>query len=328
MSNNQQHIPNETDTILAKKLSKYLDGSASKSSINDPLFSKLEIAKNVEIRKQDSIAVQGQESVWSSIITIIESAQTKSRRSFVFTSSRISNWYSLAVAAAVIMAFTTILWYQFGSTGPEIIAGRSSEVQLVTLSDGSTVTLRPNSELLYTENQENTVNVVLSGEAVFDVVSNPNRVFYVETINSRIVVTGTRFNVRSSQSKSSVYLLEGAVTFESVDASQSVVLNPGEASEMDHNGIISQPFIFEEDVVLSWTKSRLTLTNRSLSSVVEELELHFDVEIQIPDSLAVEILGGSVSLESIDETLNDLGIVLGGSFKVSESGVYRFESDS
>lgn len=328
MSNNPENIPTEADINLAQKFGQYLDGDASKSSIDDPIFAKLDVAKQLETTKQSKIEVNGQDTVWNSLSTLIESAQPHSRNPIQLRSTNFSTWYRFAAAAVLVLSLSVILWLQFKPTGYELIASRASQVQTVTLSDGTTVTLRPNSELAYAENSTGKITVILSGEAVFDVISNPTRVFSVETGNSRVVVTGTRFNVRSTHDQSSVYLLEGSVTFENLDASKSVVLSPGQASGIQQSGSPSEPYLFDEQTVLSWTQSRLVLANRPLASVIEELEMHFGVQIQIPDTLANELLGGSVSLDSVSETLQDLGIVLGGEFQISGSGEYRFEPDS
>lgn len=328
MNNNQQHIPTEKDAELAKRFGQYLEGNIDKSSIIDPLLPKLEIAKQAESTRQTNVTIRGQESVWNSLSSQIDFSQSNYRRTISLRTNIYSSWYRFAAAAIVILSLSVVLWMQFGNTGSELIANRSSKVQTIELTDGSTVTLRPNSELAYIENSAKFISLELSGEAVFDVTSNPDRVFSVVTNNSRVTVTGTKFNVRSTQNKSSVHLLEGSVTFETLDASKSVELNPGQASEIKENGDLSDPFEFDEQVVLGWTQLRLSLENRPLILVIEELELHFGVKIQVPDTLSNELLGGSISLESLDQTLNDLGLVLDGNFEVSQSGEYQFKPDS
>jgi ferric-dicitrate binding protein FerR (iron transport regulator) len=328
MSSKNQHTnPKESDTKLAADYNEYLEGNLSKDSIQDLLFLKLDSVKQTDKLLQQHIQIRGQEDVWSQILSQTENGNSSARKPIPIRFASRSSWYRLAIAAMLVLSLTTLLWYQFASFGNQLIADRSSEVQTVALSDGSTVTLRPNSELSYLVNQANAITVSLKGEAVFDVVSDPTRIFSVQTENSRVVVTGTRFNVRSDQNQSSVYLLEGAVTFENIDATNSVVLNPGQASKVDQNGSPVAPFEFDEQSILGWTQSRITLTNRSLRSVVQELESHFDITIQVPDSLSNEILGGSISLESLDQTLQDLGLVLGGEFNSSRIGVYQFEPD-
>lgn len=327
MSNVQKNIPTETDIKLAKKFGQYLDGDTSKSSIEDPVFATLDVVKQLESTHQSKVVVKGKDAVWNTLSSQIELTNSNSRKPIPFRSTQISSWFTFAAAAVLVLSISVGLWLHFGPKGNNLIAGRTSQVQTVTLSDGTTVILRPNSELAYSENSTNSVSVILNGEAVFDVISNPSRLFSVETGSSRIVVTGTRFNVRTSQNRSSVYLLEGSVTFEGLDASNSVVLSPGQASEILQNGRPSEPYQFDEQTILSWTQSRLALANRPLASVIEELEMHFGVQIQIPDTLDDELLGGSVSLESLEQTLRDLAIVLGGKFEVSDSGAYRFEPD-
>jgi len=327
MSNDQEHIPTEADIKLAKYFGQYLDGDTSKSSIEDPILQKLDVAKQTESELESKVLVQGQDAVWNSLSKKIDFTNTNPRKPIPLRSGNFYSLYRFAAAAVLILSLSLVLWLQFDSSGSDIIATRSSQVQTVSLSDGTTVILRPNSELAYQENSTSSISVILTGEAIFDVTSDPKRVFSVKTGNSRVVVTGTRFNVKSAQSQSSVYLLEGSVLFESLDASKSVVLSPGQASEVRQNGNPTDPYEFDEQTVIGWTQSRLMLANRPLVSVLEELELHFGVQIQIPDSLSNELLGGSISLESLEQTLQDLGIVLGGEFEVSELGDFKFKPD-
>lgn len=74
----------------------------------------------------------------------------------------------------------------------------SERAQVITLQDGSRVTLQPNSSVTYPETfdgQERTVQ--LEGEAFFEVKRNPEQPFLVHFNNLTVKVLGTSFNIRS-----------------------------------------------------------------------------------------------------------------------------------
>src|SRR5690606_38970298 len=84
---------------------------------------------------------------------------------------------------------------------------RMSSLQLTTpnggqyqinLSDGTLVLLNAASTLTYpAEFGENTREVILDGEAYFEVTKDPEKPFIVRTAKQRIEVLGTSFNINA-----------------------------------------------------------------------------------------------------------------------------------
>jgi len=103
-----------------------------------------------------------------------------------------------------------------------------------------------------------------------------------------------------------------------------VTLTAGEGATIQDLQL-SEPFRFEKTNVTSWTQSRLTFSERSAGSILDELEFHFGIEIEMEESMRSEILGGSITLEDREQSLNDLEIVLGGTFVQIDENRYRFQ---
>ncbi|NLO72094.1 MAG: FecR domain-containing protein, partial [Porphyromonadaceae bacterium] len=102
----------------------------------------------------------------------------------------------------------------------------------IILTDGTKIWLNAGSQLSYPAKfSGNTREVYLSGEAFFDVESDPSKPFQVITGDLKIRATGTRFNVTSyaNEEQSQVVLLSGKV-----DAAKnkrfagSMEMNPGD----------------------------------------------------------------------------------------------------
>jgi transmembrane sensor len=84
----------------------------------------------------------------------------------------------------------------------------------LTLSDGSTVELSPNSTLSYSENFNAAKReVILNGEANFNIAKDVARPFSVHSTSVTITVLGTRFTVKSNEGNNAakVILHEGKV---------------------------------------------------------------------------------------------------------------------
>ena len=107
--------------------------------------------------------------------------------------------------------------------------GKRSEI---TLCDGTKIWLNSGSQLSYPlKFKSNLRKVYLTGEAYFNVKSDPSKPFYVVTENVELKVTGTRFNVSSydNEQTTQAVLVSGKVNISKNDFfSRSVELHPGE----------------------------------------------------------------------------------------------------
>ena len=149
-----------------------------------------------------------EDQIFSQIQAQIESEKTIKVR-------RLTNWVSWAAAAAVLIG---VLLWQFNSPKlnrlnqvayennrekaliplTEKINNTSKRI-LITLDDGSSIFLNPNSKISYANdfNNGNNREVYLSGEAFFEVAKNPNKPFFVYANELVTKVLGTSFNVRA-----------------------------------------------------------------------------------------------------------------------------------
>ena len=317
--------PNEQ---LAAALGDENRAHSSLNPNNDPLFHVLDSVRKHISAADDAIPVIGQEKVWATLSEIIssESTGTEKQSSRLYAINHVI-WLRWAAAAAIVLTLTVVLWLALFTPTPELIATSQQRLEVITLEDGSTVTLRPYSKISYLKKTDQATLISLQGEALFEVTNNRHRTFTVQTDAGRVLVTGTQFNVRSYSNESSVYVLEGSVLFDGTAKSSPVELLPGQASTILTDGSPAIPFEFDQTEILSWTQNRLSLNNRTLISVLHEYQRQFDIQITAPDSLHNEILGGSVILETPDRALQDLGAVLGGRFKQTGSSTYQFEPD-
>ncbi|MFZ0283312.1 MAG: FecR family protein, partial [Bacteroidales bacterium] len=123
--------------------------------------------------------------------------------------AKILDW-SLRIAGIILLPLA-ILWgvkgYLDGSSGietwVEIKAPAWTRAQF-SLPDGTTGWLNSNSSLKYNGNFKIDRQVILSGEAYFDVFKDSKRPFMVNANEVNVKVLGTRFNMASYENESSV----------------------------------------------------------------------------------------------------------------------------
>ena len=116
------------------------------------------------------------------------------------------------------------------------ILNNTPQKKTLTLSDGSTVELLSNSKLSYPENFNSLKrDVLLNGEASFDIAKDVAKPFYVRSNSVIITVLGTRFTVKSDEvnNGTKVILQEGRVMVKITDSSsqdnkKEYYLTPGD----------------------------------------------------------------------------------------------------
>jgi transmembrane sensor len=348
--NQSNHIPpGDPDAILAKEYGEMLSTRKlsgrkpfarklfdRKPGLDhpDPLFRILEKSRMEAERAESEIEVRGQEQGWKQIESIIERSAEgsivssgKSRRMRLVPAIPAKQWQWLAAAVVILAMATLFLLLRTSDPGLQILAESGDTRSTITLADGSTVTLRPHSTLHLIALTESEHAYALTGEALFDVAPALDRTFAVQAGPGRVVVAGTRFNLNYRENQARVYLLDGVIRFETIDRGQEVMLAPGTAAVIDVRDGLSEPFGFEPGEVTAWMRDRLFFRDRPASSILAELEHHFDITVEVPTEISRERLGGSIALETAGQSLGDLGVVLGGEFVRTGERAYAFKTE-
>jgi len=74
-------------------------------------------------------------------------------------------------------------------------------------------------------------------------------------------------------------------------------------------------------------QNQMIFNSRSVNYVFNELEQQYRIKLRIAhnaDSLLQEKLSGRIQLDSVWQSLDDLGLVLGGRFKKTGDRTYQF----
>lgn len=156
------------------------------------------------------------------------------------------------------------------------------------LPDGTVVWQNSGSTLKYPQNfTKINRQVLLTGEAYFEVSSDKLHPFFVKTKDLLIEVTGTKFNVKDydDEETSSVVLEKGIVSVKSLSpfTSQQYKLIPGDKLEssrtrgeiLDH-GIDVKKYV-------SWIDGKLIFRDDPLGEVLKRLGRWYNVEIVVND---------------------------------------------
>lgn len=326
MNETTQLPENDPDLLLAREYGKTAGLEETDNELSDPLIRLLTVAQRESAHLEHSVATEGKERVWGQISAScrINNDRKSSNIFYPDFSGRIA-WAAAAIALIIFASF--LLIRQASDTQPQLIAQSGASIEYVDLPDGSSITLRPNSQLFRKSADERVEHYQITGEALFDIYSSADRLFMVDAGSGRVTVTGTRFNVMQRGRETSVHLFEGDISFGLIGRDQIINLTPGEAARVDQNMQLSKFTEFEESDIIAWTQDRINFRNRTAESIFEEIEHHFNIQITAPDQINSQRLGGSVDLTSQEETLRDLGRVLGGDFILTSQNHFQFRPE-
>ena len=113
-----------------------------------------------------------------------------------------------AAAACALVAGGFLFWQQYR---PEVLRTGFGERRVVTLSDGSQITLDSRSEVSVRYTADARALTLVRGQAQFDVAHDVARPFSVSAEGHKVVATGTAFDVDVLGPKLMVTLLKGHV---------------------------------------------------------------------------------------------------------------------
>lgn len=200
---------------------------------------------------------------------------------------------------------------------------------LVVLPDGSEVWLNGNTQLKYHSDFRNSRNLELTGEALFKVQKNPEKMFTVKSAELKLEVYGTTFDVKAypEDVNSEVTLVEGSVGLygnkkflKTMTPGEVVTYNTETDTYSSRRGNISQ--------IISWRADELVIDNQTFDEVVKYLERWYGVTISLDKSMNQNLrLSFKVKTESLIELLSIINHITPISYEIDGKhvSIYRHQ---
>lgn len=264
-----------------------------------------------------------------------------------------NHWQKVGLIAASVLVVLALSFFFLRTTNsisesPSVVTKKGSKSNLV-LPDGTKVWMNSDTKLTYDKHfGEDTRDVVLSGEAFFDVVKDKNHPFIVHTKNLDVKVLGTAFNVRAYESEitTQTTLIRGSVeVLLKREKSEKIVLKPNEklivknydAKEKLLNDNTDIPQIslmtIKPDATdslsikeIEWVKNKLAFDQTSFREVVLELERWYGVSIEVKDSAILDRkVSGRYENESLPEILETFKLAIVFKYSIENNHVIIYK---
>jgi transmembrane sensor len=194
-------------------------------------------------------------------------------------------WYrrpplaALAVAACAAVVGVSLYWH--ASPEPLHLSTLPGEQRIVTLADGSQVTLNTRSRLEVRMGRSEREIRMFEGEAYFAVAKDVARPFIIETSLGSARAVGTRFNVLIDHDRVEVSTEEGKVLVQSREAhGASVIAKPGTRATLEAGG--SAPTLDTADLtrIDNWRARRLEFDRVPLGQALAEVSRYTALPIR------------------------------------------------
>ena len=218
-----------------------------------------------------------------------------------------------AVAATVLLAVLAGITWRMAHDGD--VETARGEQRMLTLDDGSIVTLNTDTELDIDFSAHTRQISLRRGEALFQVARDPSRPFIVRAGAGYARALGTRFNVVADQDNVTVSVLEGRVEVAPQLASreESTVLGAGESTAYMSTGKLTrpEPTRASPERIDAWREGKLRFDSWTLARAVSEdnryaekpLRLGSEEFANVPISGVFRIGDSSAFVQAIGELL-------------------------
>lgn len=225
-------------------------------------------------------------------------------------------WMSMAAGLAVAAAAGLIVWNMPGPLQTYDTA--PGERRVVTLSDGSTVTLNGGSHITVRMSPKERRIEMAEAEAVFDVAKNPNRPFLIGAGDRQVRVVGTQFNVLRHDGEVKVTVNRGVVEVRPADATSGPALARLEkGSSLAHREGQTGDRVAAADpqAAMAWTEGRLVFQGQSLEEVARTLNRYVSTPIVVDRAAAALPVTATLNIGPEDQMLGALAAFLPVEFR-------------
>lgn len=223
-------------------------------------------------------------------------------------------WQQVAVACIILVL--SLVNYRMNdkqkqlSTQNFTVSAEKGQRAFVTLPDSTKVWLNSDTKISYPADYGMEIrNVVLEGEAYFEVAKNPEKRFIVETKGMQVEALGTSFNINAYRDDDKIIasLFSGSVRVSYDD--HVAILKPHESVKVD---LLTHSFSQYKDEnmqeIALWRQNEITFDGESLEEITRIMNRLYNTTIYIEDeSLKKECYIGTIrnnSLENFIDIIN------------------------
>ena len=206
----------------------------------------------------------------------------------------IRRWAFEMLKVAVILVVGFLLAKGILETRPEAVTMQTIHVPPgqraeLTLADGTEVWLNSGTTLRFPDRFDaDRRQVELDGEGYFSVKHDESRPFTVQAGRYAVRVLGTEFNVKAYHDSPlfETALINGSVEISAPGMANNLRLKPDEAASVSDGKVYVAPI--HDYNYFKWTEGLLCFEDETIESLMEKLELYYDITIDVRRSALLQ----------------------------------------
>ena len=301
-----KELENHIESIITRKISSeisadeqyVLDKWLAENAENERYFQNLQkiYSQSTEIGHEDIPAIDINQE-WQRFKNAVQPKSTKTTYQ--------TSWIRIAASVVIIAVLGYVVWFNaFQADNITVIAEQSG--QIISLPDNSVVTLNKDASITYPRTfADGSREVIMKGEAFFEVTRNEKKPFTVNLGLSSVEVLGTSFNINAEDNNDRIEVVvnTGKVRFGTNSGKESVELIKGEKGTLMKNmNMISK--VQNKDInFMAWKTRQLVFNDVELDVVIQTVNKIYDSQIsfstEIGKNCKVTVSFDNQSIEAI-----------------------------
>ena len=216
-------------------------------------------------------------------------------------------WFKGIAASILLIAMG--YWAYNQSTKPTFIIKTTAKNQIdsVKLTDGSVVILAENTEIKYPDLFGSGAREIFlsKGKAFFKIAKDAKHPFKVVMNQSNVVVLGTSFNIKLTNTTIELGVKTGRVMFSPYHDGATSILTAGQA--LSYNVQKRELITKTAENADSWLTKELVFVDTPLEEVCKQLTIYFGTDIELHNTAKkTKKLNATFKNQSLDQVLGIL----------------------
>jgi ferric-dicitrate binding protein FerR (iron transport regulator) len=203
-----------------------------------------------------------------------------------------NNWLVRVAAMLIVLLIPVFLLYKYVSVNSETTVVAEKPLEELILPDGSKIMLRKGGQITWNGGfNERTRDIILQGEAWFEVIHNPNKPFRITAGKTRVEVLGTTFsmNTETQNGTRTVFLSSGKVKISFTDLnSDQKLLTPGQVATIRETNQEITTSVNQDPNILAWKTGHIIFSNTPLEAALTCLSAVYKESFRIVNPALVD----------------------------------------
>lgn len=317
-------MSDKENILLAKWLAGEISVDELKTLQKHVNLSKLERV----LKRQDTfeLEVKPNDDMWEDFQQGLEVSSTQNRSlqnanvpHGISNKTTRSLFLKLGALFLLLSAIGGLIWHFMPNRSIQKIETPTTKTETIQYADGTQIHISPLSTVTYDNSKwDNRRDVILEGQAYFEVVKGSK--FQVLTLQGKVEVLGTKFDIWEMDSIMRVQCFEGKVKVSGGNKSITISKNEQVFVRGNKLGNVEEIVTSQPD----WMQNQRYYQKIPLQSVLKDIERFYGVKTNASAVKITDHFGGVIPTDDLKKALDYLTKSVNWTYENKESTIYFY----